>query len=477
MIVPSFEFLAFATAVALVLGISAKPLWRRSVLVAANLGFILTFTHDPLQLAPFAMLLVLGFAGVKLMEAYKRQPAFAVLVVALLSAFCWLKNYSFVPHGLFLPFAYLTVGMSYVFFRVLHLVIDAYQESLPAPVGVFAYISYTLNFTSFLAGPIQFYKDYLRTESQQPAVLDEPSVGRALERIIVGFFKVAIVSPLLLLAHAACVAALSTDALFADRVLHAALVLAIFPFYLYANFSGYTDVVIGTARFLRLELPENFNHPFVSKSFIELWTRWHITLSLWLRTYVYSPLLLSLMRRFPSPRVEPWLGVLVYFITFFLIGVWHGQTAMFIALGLLLGLGVGANKIFQLSMTKALGRARYRSLCGNPVYSALSCGLTFAWLGFSLLWFWSTPGQLGGFARLLGPAEIALTFLLVVVLAAIVLTFGEKIRERLRVVAPLDSLRSPPYLRAAWCTTLAVIIVSVTVVLNAPAPHIVYRAF
>ena len=73
MIVPSFEFLAFATAVALVLGISAKPLWRRSVLVAANLGFILTFTHDPLQLAPFAMLLVLGFAGVKLMEAYKRE--------------------------------------------------------------------------------------------------------------------------------------------------------------------------------------------------------------------------------------------------------------------------------------------------------------------------------------------------------------------------------------------------------------------
>ena len=207
--------------------------------------------------------------------------------------------------------------MSYVFFRVLHLVIDAYQESLPDRIGILAYVSYALNFTSFVSGPIQFYPEYRRTEIERPATLNAATASAAIVRIVTGFFKVSVISPVLFFAHERSLAALLTAPL---RPLSAsgtlAAVVAVFPLYLYANFSGYMDFVIGVARFLRLELPENFDRPFAAQGFIDFWSRWHMTLSNWLKTYVYSPLLLALMHRYPSPRVGPLLGVAVYFVTF-----------------------------------------------------------------------------------------------------------------------------------------------------------------
>ena len=77
-------------------------------------------------------------------------------------------------------------------------------------------------------------------------------------------------------------------------------------------------------------MPENFDWPFLAENFIAFWGRWHITLSNWLKTYVYTPLLMSSMRRFPAPSLEPYLGAFAYFVTFFLVGAWHGQTSMFL---------------------------------------------------------------------------------------------------------------------------------------------------
>ena len=81
-----------------------------------------------------------------------------------------------------------------------------------------------------------------------------------------------------------------------------ALIVVLYPLFLYANFSGYTDFVIGAARFFRLRLPENFDNPFISGNFIEFWSRWHISLSQWLRSYVFNPLLMGWMRRYRSAR-------------------------------------------------------------------------------------------------------------------------------------------------------------------------------
>jgi D-alanyl-lipoteichoic acid acyltransferase DltB (MBOAT superfamily) len=279
-------------------------------------------------------------------------------------------------------------------------------------------------------------------------------------------------------AHTACVSWFSGNVPFDLRVYDAGLILAIFPVYVYINFSGYMDCVIGAARFLKLELPENFNAPLFAQGFIDFWGRWHMTLSTWFKTYVYSPMLSSAMRRFPAPAMQPALGILAYFFTFFLVGIWHGQTTMFLFYGILQGAGVSVNKLYQIAMVQRLGHARYRALCAQLPYASLSRGLTFTYFAFSLLWFWSPSWeQLGTFFSLLGIAGAACAITLVIIGATIVLSAIAYLGECLRNMKSLDPLLTSHYARAAWCTMLATLILSVTAMLNAPAPHIIYKGY
>ena len=250
------------------------------------------------------------------------------------------EKYTFLPAITFLHLPYVTLGLSYIFFRVLHLVIDAREGSLVQKVGLVSYLNYTLNFTTFVSGPIQRYQDFVEMqEARIPLPLNVICAGEAFGRIVVGFFKVNVLSLLFSSIQSQALGSLSAQQSFPARVLTGALIAASYPFYLYCNFSGYIDIVIGLARFLRIRLPENFNRPFSSDNFINFWSRWHITLSEWLKTYVYNPLLLKLMRRFPARGLDPFLGVVAFFVTFFLIGVWHGQTPTFIFFGVSAGPG------------------------------------------------------------------------------------------------------------------------------------------
>ena len=131
--------------------------------------------------------------------------------------------------------------------------------------------------------------------------------------------------------------------------------VAVYPLYIYCNFSGYIDIVIGIARFLRIQLPENFNRPFSSQNYMIFWSRWHITLSTWFQIYVYGPLCYWTLRRWRSPATEALLNVFAFFLTFFLVGLWHGQTSSFMFFGLLLGLGVSVTKLYQVLMIELDG--------------------------------------------------------------------------------------------------------------------------
>jgi alginate O-acetyltransferase complex protein AlgI len=476
--VPSYGFLGFALLIALLINISSAPTWRRWVLIAANVAFFLSFSHDPVQLAPFVGLLALGFIALKIVERCKQRAVFVAFIVSMVALFCWMKQYAFVPHMLTLPFVYMTVGMSYVFFRILHLIIDAYEGSLPERIGLPAYISYTLSFTSLVSGPIQLYPDYHRMESAPSVQLNSATVGRAIERIIYGFFKVSILSPLFSYAHDRTLTLALQHSSLWGSVGNIALLVGVFPLYLYINFSGYMDFIIGVACFLRLDLPENFNHPFAAKGFIEFWGRWHMTLSQWFKTYVYSPLLMTLMRRFPQPRLEPILGVLVYFITFFLVGLWHGQTSMFLFYGILQGLGVSINKIFEIVIMKRRGRPYYRTLCAQPMFAMFSRGLTFTWFAFTLLWFWSSWGELQDITHTAGPLNLFLGITLLIVLSAFALEAYERVMAwRRGMTANASMPNSSRYMRIASYTALAVLTLTCTVFLNAPAPHVIYKAF
>src|SRR6185437_16218954 len=359
------------------------------------------------------------------------------------------------------------------FFRALHLIIDAHQGSLPARVGPLSYLAYTLNFTSLVSGPIQRYQDFERPPSADGVALDLAAVGEALERIVIGFFKVAVVSSALFALHRSSIHALSADQPFVTRVALGLAVATIYPLYLYANFSGYMDFVIGVARFFSIRLPENFDRPFASENFLDFWSRWHITLSTWLKTYVYNPLLMALMSRFPAPRLAPFLGVAAFFVTFFLIGVWHGQTSEFLIFGLLQGLGVSLNKLYQIEMAQALGRARYRALCAVPIYRACCRGLTFAWFSLTLFFFWSSWGQIGQFVHALGVAGVIVLWIATTAIATVTLAAYEGARDRLLRVGWDRRPLLVHCARTAIDTSAAVLIL----LTNVPPPDLVYKGF
>ena len=474
----SFQFLAYALGTVIVFNFSRSIAWRNFVLLAASIGFLGFFSFRPLAFLPLATFLALGFVSLRLMQAGKHF-AFTPLVVLAILGFIWLKKYAFIPNSLLLHYPYVTLGLSYIFFRVLHLIVDARNGDLPEKVTLVSYLNYTLNFTTLISGPIQRYQEFAETQlAPSPLPLNIIIGAQAFERIIIGFFKVNVLSLFLSMSRTSALNSLGSDRTSGQRVMAGILVAAVYPLYLYCNFSGYIDIVIGIARLLRIELPENFNRPFSSDNFITFWSRWHITLSTWLKTYVYNPLMIASMRRWPSPAVEPFLAVFAFFVTFFLVGVWHGQTSVFVFFGVLQGLGVSLTKLYQIQMAKWLGRKRYRELAHNGLYNIAARGLTFTWFTFTLVWFWSNWTQLGVLLRALHTGEIALVWMAIFVGSSVILAVWEATREwMLSWQFQSQPLLHSRYVRTIWGTALVVIATAIVVLLNAPAPDIVYKAF
>jgi alginate O-acetyltransferase complex protein AlgI len=472
--VPSLQFLGFALVGALIFNLSSNTRWRALTLCVLNIAFFSTFLRGWISAVPYAAFLLLGFIAIRVLHVRRSTTLGALFVAATLAAFFVLKRYSFVPEPLLLPYWYTAIGLSYVFFRVLHLVIDVSQDAIEERIAPLSYFNYVLNFPALVSGPIQRYEHY--HESEQPGAfpLDWFVIGHSFERIVRGFFKVTVVSSLLLMWQKSCISQLAGSAPLPLRAADLALICGLYPLYLYANFSGYTDFVIGAARLFRIELPENFNEPFTSENFITFWSRWHMTLSDWLKTYVYSPLLLTLMRRITVTWIEPYLAVFAYFVTFFLVGAWHGQTSMFLFFGILQGGGVALNKLYQVAMTARLGRQGYQALCANPAYRAAARGLTYTWFAFTLFWFWSSWEQLGVLAATAGPAGMAVALLFLFAVATVLLS-----ALALAKASGMQGSRifEHRYVRTVVVTSLAVVTLAALVLLGGTPPDLVYKNF
>ena len=392
----SFTFVAFIFAVVLVANAVRDPSARSWVLLAANTVFIGSYVTHVSQLLPFAAFLGLCFVAVEAVRRTRSTRGQWLAIALIVGTFVVLKRYSFLGQGLALPFPYLVLGLSYVLFRVLHLVIDAQQGELPRAISPRAFFNYTCNFLTFTAGPIQRYDEYA-AQAAEPAVLTEARVFDAFARLVKGFLKLCVVSAIfdnlfgMVSARLLDTSQPAHGAAFAAAYLAAAVFYTV---YLYANFAGYMDIVIGVGALLGQTLPENFNHPFLARNFLDFWSRWHMTLSNWFRTYLFNPLLKVLATRFTSSKAGPYLGVVAFFVTFTVMGVWHGSTAVFLVYGLLLGAGASVNKLWQVSASRVIGKKSYKSLAERALSVYLSRGLTCAYFALALTCLWVDMSQL-----------------------------------------------------------------------------------
>ena len=299
-----------------------------------------------------------------------------------------------------------------------------------------------------------------------------------MERLVCGLFKVNVAALLLLGAQQDALVQLTqpgTDSL----KLYAAFRLAsIYPFFLYANFSGYIDMVMAVARLMRLRLPENFDRPFAAASFIDFWSRWHITLSSWLKTYIYNPLLTMSMRRIATQRLKSLLGVLCFFATFFLVGIWHGRTTEFVFFGVLQGGGVAINKLWQIALSGMLGRKRYKQVAAGAVYTALARGLTFTWFSLTLFWFWGDWKRIASIYAVLGMERWCAVGLGFWLIASSALALWEGLRRALMSLrTSAGPILASRYFRVVYASAMGLTVLAFLFFSNQPAPDIVYKAF
>jgi D-alanyl-lipoteichoic acid acyltransferase DltB (MBOAT superfamily) len=474
----AFQFVAFGLAVALVSNFSRSRVWRSIVLMLASIAFLGLLAHNPIVFLPLAGFLLLGYAGLILIErGWSRSMVWGIVAVIL--AYVWLKKYTFLPEATFLHHPYLTLGLSYIFFRVLHLLIETGDGDEKQHIGLGAYLLFTLNFTTLISGPIQRYDEFACDQfASEPIALGPRVIGLQLERIVRGFFKVNVLAMLFHMVQEDALAQMSQPLPLSFKLYAAFRLVIVYPLFLYSNFSGYIDIVIALARLMRVRLPENFNRPFAASSVMDFWNQWHITLSTWFKTYVYNPLLMALMRRISSLALQPLLGVFCFFVTFFLVGIWHGRTSEFVIFGLLTGGGISINKLWQLGLTSAMGRKRYKALANNFVYVAFGRGLNFIWFAFTLFWFWGNWKQIDRIFSALGVVQWLGVWLTAWLFATAGLASWEWVRAALLSIRISEGpVLTNRYARVIYASGLGLAALVMTALLNQPAPDIVYKGF
>jgi len=477
--VASLIFVAFALAAALLFHAASNPLYRKAILSGANLVFIGSYITELRQLGPLAVFLVFGYGMIELVRRRRSGLALTLGLVGTLALYIYLKRFSFLSDLPTLSFTYLIIGLSYVLFRIIHLMIDARSEPWDKPIEPWSFLNYTCNFLTLVSGPIQRYDDFRRGEQSIGDALAPETVYRSFSRMIVGLVKVLVVSATAnyffqdLSSHV--LDEVSTMSWTTHSVYYAAAAAA-YTGYLYFNFSGYMDIVIAIGALFNQQLPENFNKPFAARNFLDFWSRWHMTLSEWFKIYLFTPLMRVLAERFQQPVLLPYLGVFAFFVTFLVMGIWHGTTLVFVIYGLLMGAGASINKLWQVKMQQSLGKKGYRALGKQPLYIYACRGLTFAYFTVAVTCLWVDMAQLEVLLARLGVIGlVAATFGLAVAAAigAVAWDLGALLASK--VVA--QALRFENIVtRNLWLASLIVLIAVVSSFYH-KAPDFVYRAF
>lgn len=241
----------------------------------------------------------------------------------------------------------LPVGISFYTFQAISYLVDVYREEIEARRSFQQVALYIAFFPQLVAGPIVRASDFLPQMDKEHKIRLE-NVEKAIQIFLFGLFKKVVIADRL----AVCV-----DAVFATPTVYDSLSIMFaviaYSMQIYCDFSGYSDMAIGIAKFFGYELPENFNMPYISKNPTEFWNRWHISLSRWLRDYLYIPL--GGNRR---GKIRTYINLV---ITMLLGGLWHGASWNFVLWGGLNGALLVIHKIF-VSIKK-----KYNLECRNQI--------------------------------------------------------------------------------------------------------------
>jgi len=265
----------------------------------------------------------------------------------------------------------LPVGISFYTFQTLSYTIDVYKQKLEPTKDLIVFSAFVSFFPQLVAGPIERAANLL-PQFYNKRTFDYSKAVDGMRQILWGLFKKIVIA--------------DNCAIYANQIFNNAeymsgstLVLGaiFFAFQIYGDFSGYSDIAIGTSRLFGFDLMQNFNFPYFSRDIAEFWRRWHISLSTWFRDYLYIPL--------GGSRGGTWMKIRNTFIIFIISGFWHGANWTFVVWGAL-------NAIYFLPLLltnnnrnniETVAQGKLLPSIKDLTYMLLTFGLTvFAWIFF-----------------------------------------------------------------------------------------------
>lgn len=264
------------------------------------------------QVLVFSMVMNLGFLGF-----FKYFGFFADNLAAMIRALGMTPSWTTLH--IILP-----VGISFYTFQSMSYTIDVYRREIKWEPSLLKFATFIALFPQLVAGPIVRASDFLY-QMQKDKRFEWAAFYSGLGRVLWGFFKKIAIADSIAPFVDQCFAAPDSFG-----SMHLLIGVIFYSFQIYCDFSGYSDIAIGLARMMGYHFPENFRTPYFSKSFSEFWTRWHISLSSWLRDYLYIPL--------GGNRHGKWATYKNNMLTMLLGGLWHGANWAFVFWGFLHGL-------------------------------------------------------------------------------------------------------------------------------------------
>lgn len=328
----------------------------------------------------------------------------------------------------------LPVGISFYTFQSMSYTIDVWKREIPVEKNFLRFATFISFFPQLVAGPIVRASEFL-PQFQKDRDFEWNRIISGSGQMLWGFFKKVAVADSLAPFVDQCFAAPE-----AFSSMHLFIGVVFYSFQIYCDFSGYSDIAIGLARMMGFDFPENFRTPYFSQNFSEFWTRWHITLSSWLRDYLYIPLggnrsgsfgswfFIGVFMLF-SVAVTAWLwlipayaliiaGALYYLrrgkreraktftmmnlmVTMLLGGLWHGSSYAFIFWGFLHGAYLIFQRLLSPGFTKILNALRTPAWLKVGINVAIVFSLTgFAWVFFRSPDFETAVSVIAGIANL-----------------------------------------------------------------------------
>ncbi|OQA07555.1 MAG: Peptidoglycan O-acetyltransferase [Firmicutes bacterium ADurb.Bin373] len=328
-----------------------------------------------------------GFLNVKTVLALS-----LVLCLGVLAYFKYLKLLAATFDGLILllrfgapyqlPDIVIPLGLSFFIFEFVHYLAEVYKGSVPRG-SLLEYASFGLFFPTLVAGPIKRFQPFLE-QLRNPAGFRLEFVSDGLYRILLGLGKKMIVADSMTYFTGPLVNPLSAAGADCWVAMYA------FAIKIYFDFSGYSDIAIGSAKLLGFKVPENFDRPYFQQNISVFWNKWHMSLSSWIRDYLYIPL--------GGNRGTFLFTLRNLIVAMALCGLWHGAAWNFVVWGLYHGLGMS---LFRVYRKKGAPLIKNIERLPAPLIRVVSILITFHFVCFGWVFFATDPGTAFQFLALL----------------------------------------------------------------------------